>query len=114
MLEVKWTGEWPCLCHGEWIIKHNGKELNIPDEIKINPMYTYGSYVYVGFDNNYQATEDKYFDGLKKKEWLKVNHKWIHKMFEEAGIEITKELLNELYDKINNQDFREMSCGGCL
>ena len=78
-------------------------------------MYTYGSYADVHFVNGYEDQETNYyFDGLKENEWIKVNKGWIKRMFKKAGIEYTSELFSELYNKINEQDFRTNSCGGCL
>lgn len=115
MLEVEWTGAWPCLCYGEWKIKYDDKELDIPEDLKCDPMYTYGCYADTHFINGYEDVEtDMYFDGLEEDEWIKVNKGWIKKMFKEAGIEYTKDLFSELYHKINEQDFRPGSCGGCL
>lgn len=31
-LQVEWTGCYPCLCHGEWIIKYNDIELYVPEK----------------------------------------------------------------------------------
>lgn len=41
-LEVKWTGSYPGLCCGKWIIKYNGIKLEVPEERKNNHMNTYG------------------------------------------------------------------------
>ena len=115
MLEVEWTGAWPCLCYGEWKIKYDDKELDVPEDLKCDPMYTYGCYADTHFINGYEDIEtDMYFDGLEEDEWIKVNKGWIKKMFKEAGIEYTRDLFSELYRKINEQDFRPGSCGGCL
>ena len=42
------------------------------------------------------------------------NLEWITSMFQEHEIEITDELLSELFDKIQEQDWRYGSCGGCI
>lgn len=114
MLEVEWTGEYPALCSGEWIIKYDGKELEVPEDVKYSSMYTYGSYRNVHLINYEDIENNLYNDGLKQNEWIKVNKGWASRMFKKADIEVDRALLKELYNKINEQDFRSFSCGGCF
>lgn len=46
LIEVTWTGRYPCFCHGEWLISINGKDYSkyIPYEKKSKPMNTYRKY----------------------------------------------------------------------
>lgn len=113
-LFVEWTGCYPCLCHGEWIIKYDGIELTIPEEWKDVPMDTYGEFGRWHFDEDYMEEWDYYEDGWEKDIWINRNLYWVKPMFEEHNIEITDELLSELYDKIQDEDWRHGSCGGCI
>lgn len=114
MLEVEWTGSYPSLCFGEWVIKYDGIELNMPDYIKKCDMGTYGEYSSWYFDENMSECDESYYDGLDEANWIVKNYDWIKDMFDEKNIHITRELLGELYDKISAEDFRSGSCGGCI
>ena len=113
-LEVIWTGCYPCLCHGEWIISYDGKELSVPEDMKDASMFTFGEYGEWHFDEDYMEEWDYYEDGDTKEVWIRRNLEWITSMFQEHEIEITDELLSELFDKIQKQDWRHGSCGGCI
>ena len=113
-LFVEWTGCYPCLCHGEWIIKYDGIELTIPEDEKEGPMFTFGEFGRWHFDEDYMEEWDYYEDGWEKDVWINRNLYWVKPMFEEHNIEITDELLSELYDKIQDEDWRYGSCGGCI
>lgn len=45
-VEAKWTGSYPCLCSGEWILKINNIDVSnlIPEELRTSSMNTFGSY----------------------------------------------------------------------
>lgn len=34
--EAEWSGEWPCLCHGKWTLKVDGKDVSekIPEILR--------------------------------------------------------------------------------
>lgn len=113
-LLVEWTGSYPCLCHGEWIIKYEGIELTIPEDKKDRPMNTFGEYDTWYFGEDYYEEWESYTDGLEKDDWIRFNLHWIEPMFNEYHIEITDELLSELFDKIQEEDWRYNSCGGCI
>lgn len=113
-LDVEWTGSYPCLCSGEWIIKYNGIKLKVPNEYKTKDMNTSGEYSHWYFDDNMSEYDEYYEDGLDEANWINENYNWIENMFNKENIVITKELLSDLYDKIHAQDFRSGSCGGCI
>lgn len=77
----------------KWIIKYNGKELFLPDEIKHNNMNTFKLY-------------GCKYDGISCNHWTCVNMYWILPMFECIGVSITQDLLLELYKQINELDWR--------
>jgi hypothetical protein len=113
-LYVEWTGSYPCLCSGEWIIKYKDVELNVPENLKHREMGTLIEYSTWQFDENWMEEWESHTDGLDKDTWIKRNEEWITKMFEEKDIKVTEELLSELYDKIQEEDWRHGSCGGCI
>ena len=38
--KVEWTGSYPCLCFGEWVVKYKEQELELPEEIASESMDT--------------------------------------------------------------------------
>lgn len=113
-LEVEWTGSYPCLCSGEWIIKYNDIELKVPNHYKTRDMCTLGEYSRWYFNEDFEECEENYINGLDEVDWIYDNYNWIKRMFDKENIVVTDELLSELYNKISEQDFRDGSCGGCL
>lgn len=114
MITVEWTGEFPCLCHGEWIIKYNDINLTVPQDVQGRPMNTFGEYSRWEFNEDFEEEWDIYTDGLDKQSWININIIWISNMFNEHNIKVTDELLSELYNKIQENDWRHESCGGCI
>lgn len=107
--EVKWTGAYPSLCFGKWVIKKDGKDLSylIPEDMKCSSMYTYGTYQKWYFDDWQEVFED-YKDGLKCDEWIKENDYWISKICDNHDEKIM------LFNAVSEKDFRIGSCGGCI
>ncbi len=108
MFEVNWTGSWPCLCSGEWVILKNGVNVSdaIPEERRSSPMDTFGTYGTWYFDNWEERWED-YEDGLHREDWIAANP-WINTICD------TEDEKNQLYWKIAKCDWRHNSCGGCI
>ena len=118
-LYVEWTGSYPCLCHGKWIIRYKGQELNVPKDKKYDHMNTGKTYLdAMTYEYDYFYPENyhdpEYYDGLEEDEWIQHNIEWIVPMFHEFNITVTAEILSNLYKQINKQDWRSGSCGGCI
>ena len=113
-LKVEWTGSYPHLYFGEWIIKYGDLELDIPKEYKHSHMNTYGEYSSWYFDESMCEQDEYYTDGLNFDEWINENRNWITDMFKNKDIEVTNELLSDLFYKIQECDWRDGSCGGCI
>lgn len=77
-VEVRWTGSYPCLCCGTWILKVNGKNVSekIPDELRHEPMGTYGTYSYWHFAG-WEEKFKEYQDGMKCERWVEANKSWL-------------------------------------
>ena len=45
-VEAEWTGCYPRLCSGKWILKVGGVNVSdkIPEDLQRSPMNTYGTY----------------------------------------------------------------------
>lgn len=108
MFEVNWTGSWPCLCHGEWIILKNGVNVSnaIPTEKIDTPMNTLGIYSTWYFDG-WTEKWQSYESGLNREDWIAANP-WINAICE------SEDEKNQLYWKIAKCDWRPGSCGGCI
>lgn len=120
--KAKWTGEYPSLCVGEWklyrkyedILEDGTKDIGyddisnlIPEELKHEPMYTYGQYNSWYFDENYCEQFEDYTNGLDFEDWCIENEDWIHLICESKDY-------RDLYEAFNEEDWRYESCGGCI
>ena len=114
-VHVSWSGKYPCLCHGEWTITINKKKLKIPEYHISESMNTYGEYERWYFNDHYDEKWETYTDGLKYPEWIKENEWLIDELkrikINENDIE---DLTKDIYIKIQFEDFRHDSCGGCI
>lgn len=104
-----WTGSWPCLCNGEWILYVDGKNVTdmIPEEQREEHMRTYGTYRSWRFED-WEEVWGSYTNGLKENEWLAENDYWVSK------ITTDKSLQSEIFKAIQSEDWRHNSCGGCI
>ena len=109
MVEARWSGSYPNLCHGEWTLKVNGNNVSdlIPKELRDGEMNTYGTYQSWHFENWSEVFED-YEDGLACDEWIAENKYWLDTIANDLGIQ------EEIFHAINSQDWRSGSCGGCI
>lgn len=106
MVEVEWTGGWPALCCGEWVVKIDGKRVADPP-FQGEPAGTFGVYSYWYFDD---WVEDfgEYEDGMSKGDWFDENFVWLKK------VDPSGEKWDELYEAFQREDWRYGSCGGCI
>ena len=80
-VEAKWTGDYPNLCSGQWILKVNNKDVShlIPEELRNSPMNTYDTYRSWHFED-WEEVFDSYEDGSFCDEWLEENEYWLEKI----------------------------------
>lgn len=107
-ITAEWTGCFPCLCFGEWIIRIDGQPVELPEDVRTSPMHTYGSYDSWSFNDDWSEQWDSYEDGLTFKPWLAENERWVS----ELGLSSEEE--HDLFDAISAVDWRHGSCGGCI
>ena len=109
MVEANWSGEYPCLCVGEWSLKVNGEDVSdkIPKDLRESSMNTRGNYRSWHFEKWMEVFEN-YSDGLDCEDWIEENKEWLNTITTDVD---TKK---EIYNTINMQDFRSGSCGGCV
>lgn len=107
-ITVKWTGSFPCLCHGEWNIVIDGKKVELPEDIATSPMNTRGQYLRWYFADNWAEEWESYEDGLTFEPWLDANREWVDPLGLSDGEART------LYEAIRSEDWRHGSCGGCI
>lgn len=106
---VKWTGRYPTLCYGKWVINVDGIPLT---GIGNGNFKTYGNYhrwYFVDWSDEW----DRYEDGEEFEVW-DWSRNGLKDSLERHGIEVTKELMLELYKAIQMEDWRSNSCGGCI
>lgn len=109
-VEAKWTGNYPNLCSGQWILKVNNKDVShlIPEKLRDEPMHTCRTYQRWHFNNNWGVEWESYDDGLYCDEWIKENKKWLNKITTNYSTQ------EEIYEAINSQDWHYGECGGCI
>lgn len=66
-ISVQWTGTYPALCYGEWIISIDGKSL---ENLGNDHFATYNEYRSVYMNGDYDTVEDYYDAGFVLQEWL--------------------------------------------
>lgn len=108
-VEAKWTGKYPCLCYGEWILKVNNIDVShlIPNELRTSSMDTLGTYSSWHFEN-WEEVFDSYEDGLDCEDWINENKEWLNKISTNLSVQ------ENIYYAIRSEDFRSGSCGGCI
>ena len=117
-IEVEWTGGYPNLCSGNWIIKINGvqidDEVGVYDSVLKSEMATAGSYSSWHFEDWSEVFED-YDDGYEFAMWKKQpSIKKLFGLIENQDIVLSKDDMRNLYESIQEKDWRSGSCGGCI
>lgn len=109
-VEAKWSGEYPCLCFGEWTLKVNGKDVSskIPKNLRKYSMNTIGTYQRWDFNNAELEMFEDYDDGLECEEWILENKEWLDNISTDISTQ------RDIFLAINAEDFRSGSCGGCI
>lgn len=110
MVETRWSGSYPCLCHGEWTLVVNGKNVSdlIPNELRNSEMNTYGTYSEWYFGDNWLEETRDYDDGLMCDDWIEENKYWLDNITNDYNVQ------TEIFYAISKEDFRHGSCGGCI
>lgn len=108
-IKVEWTGKWPCLCSGEWILMIDGEDKSnlIPEDLRRNEMGTYGTYSSWHFENWNEVFEN-YQDGMSCDEWIEYNKYWLDNISTDLNIQ------KQLFYGFQASDWRYGSCGGCI
>ena len=107
---TKWTGSFPCLCHGEWKLYKNNIDISdkIPVSLKTSHMNTYGKYQNWYFDDDWDEVWESYSDGLSVTEWIDINKYWLQKITVDTAEQ------EEIYMAFQENDWRHGECGGCI
>lgn len=106
-----WTGSYPSLCFGEWVIVIDGIQLT---GLGDSPFGIYGSYSSWSFGEDWDENWESYKSGLQLDEWIKCPPNGLLESLARHGIEASTTLMEQLYDEIGAQDWRHGSCGGCI
>ena len=107
--EADWSGEYPCLCSGEWKLFQNGRDISdkIPEDLRTRDMNTYGFYDYWEFDENYNEYWYSYTDGLRFDDWI-LENRWVKSI-----TDVSEEWV-KIYEAFQDWDWRHGQCGGCI
>ena len=106
MVVVEWTGEYPCLCSGEWRLTIGGVDWSnaIPADKRFSHMSTAGTYQEWWFDDDMCEQFGDYEDGLEFDDWV-LENPWIHNLPASPF---------DLYLAFQSCDWRPGECGGCI
>jgi len=109
-IKIEWTGSWPSLCLGEWVIEIDGVNCSdkIPEDLRTSDMGTEGRYDSWCFRNGYDVKWRSRWEGLDSEDWIDANKYWLKEL------PIDKSEYPQVFELINKQDFRSGSCGGCI
>lgn len=110
-ISVDWTGSYPNLCSGQWIIKINDKQLGGITDDHMSTKGTYSSWHFENWDDVWS----QYEDGLSFDEWKVNMPNNLEMSLRLAGFSPKDEqLLKPLFEAISTKDWRHNSCGGCI
>ena len=104
--KTEWTGSYPCLCMGEWVLYKDGQELDIEIPFQGGDANTYGEYQEWHFEDWMEVFES-YEDGLTAEDWWKNYSNWLKTFAPENE-------WKDVYYAFAANDFRTSSCGGCI
>lgn len=119
-LRIEWTGDYPCLCYGRWVIYLRERKLLFPGYKEGHKLTenshanTFGSYSKWSFGDSLLEDWNRYDDGLEFREWVNYQYDWIMDFFKLNDIAMTEENLEYLYEEFSRNDWRRGSCGGCI
>ena len=103
-----WTGKYPNLCSGEWIITVDDEPVNIPEDLKHSHMNTKKLYFTWSFKEDWNEEWNGYEAGLDYKDWIAEKYEWLQ------DLHLSSVETHALYREINKSDWRHGSCGGCI
>ena len=115
-IKVDWSGSYPNLCSGKWTISFDGKQVKVPSALVGSPMETSGVYEswHFGGDSGWEEIFESYENGYSFQEWI-LKNKWIFPALKSIGVtDVTEQECQELFSKIQSEDWRSGSCGGCI
>ena len=107
---TNWSGSWPCLCYGEWMLYHNGEKIDVEIPFQGEPADTYGSYSQWSFggESGWDEEWEFYEDGLGEEAWIEENIEYLKQVTDDD------EQYVYIYEAFKVNDFRIGSCGGCI
>lgn len=109
-IQVEWTGTYPCLCFGKWLITIDGIPLTGLDSDSFNTLGTYSSWHFEDWSEVFEDHEA----GLLFEEWKLNPPNNLKESLGIHGFTVDDDLLIELYKAIQLEDWRHGSCGGCI
>jgi len=113
-IQIEYTGVYPNLCSGEWIVTVNDKKINIGDQSQ-GEKDTYISYSTWHFEGWIDVWDD-HEDGLEFSEWCQseTGQTILGFIQKEIDNDLTYDEKIDIYGQIQDQDYRTGSCGGCI
>lgn len=110
-IKADWTGSYPNLCSGQWLITINGVQLAGVNDDHMNTAGIYSTWHFEQWDDVWS----KYVDGLTFDDWKDNLPNNLEMAIRLAGFNPKDdELIKQLFDAISDKDWRHNSCGGCI
>lgn len=106
-IECEWTGAWPCLCSGQWILFVDGVDMSDTIPFQGEPAGTFGEYASWHFDEDYLEVWDSYKSGRGCDEWCKEYAEWLGSIAPSEDWPI-------VFAAFSEYDWRHGECGGCI
>lgn len=110
-VKVDYDGGYPTKCFGQWCIFVDGLPIPLENHGEFN---TRGSYESWSFTGDWDVEWSSYYDGEGFNEWKEDIPNGLLKGLLQVLGEVDDVLLKELYEEIQEHDWRHNSCGGCI
>lgn len=105
--KAEWTGGYPCLCCGEWILYKNNEKVDTNIPFQNNPADTYIEYDTWHFEEWIETWESQE-DGLDSEDWIHTYKDWLDSLVD------NNDDYYLIYNAFQENDFRVGGCGGCI
>ena len=105
---AEWTGKYPCLCSGEWILYRDDEPVDTDIPFQSECAGTYRTYSRWYFDDNYSEHWEEYEDGLDADAWIDEHWDWLQTLTDD------EDEYHDIFFAFQDKDWRSSSCGGCI
>ena len=102
-----WSGSFPNLCSGEWVLYRDGTLVDTDIPFQGSDAETFGEYATWSFGRDWDEQWDHYEEGFECDEWCERYADWLATIAPEDE-------WGDIYAAFQENDWRHKSCGGCI